>query len=247
MSDDLTGRRALVTGAASGIGRAVVQHFVAAGARVVVTDVARDALETVAEQTSTIAAVADLRDLAAIDSLVAAAGRALDGLDTVVNCAGVITHAPLAELDPETWHLALDVNLTAPYALCRAALPWLRQSSGSSVVNVASGMGLLPDAPGASAYAASKGGLIALTRALAAELAPTIRVNAVAPGLTDTPMTTHLLQDDGGKIPDAVRRYALQRAAAPSEIASAIAFLASDAASFITGATLAVDGGRTFH
>lgn len=247
MSDDLAGRRALVTGAASGIGQAVAQLFVAAGARVVITDVDRTPLEAVAARTGATAVVADLRDLDAINDLVTAAGEAMGGLDTVINCAGVITQGPFSDLEPATWDLAIAVNLTAPYAICRAALPWFHQSPGACIVNVASGMGLLPDAPGASAYAASKGGLIALTRALAAELGPDIRVNAVAPGLTRTPMTEHMLRDGTEQAQRSVQRYALRRAADPSEIASAIAFLAGDGASFITGATLAVDGGRTFH
>jgi NAD(P)-dependent dehydrogenase (short-subunit alcohol dehydrogenase family) len=109
----------------------------------------------------------------------------------------------------------------------------------ATIVNIASGQGLLPNVPNNAAYAASKGGVVNLTRALAAELAPTIRVNSVCPGMVDTPMTSGLERD--------VSRYALKRIADPLEIAQAILFLTGTESSFITGAALAVDGGRTFH
>jgi NAD(P)-dependent dehydrogenase (short-subunit alcohol dehydrogenase family) len=121
----------------------------------------------------------------------------------------------------------------------RACLPWLRQAPGSTVVNMASGQGLLPNSPGYTAYAASKGGVVALTRALAAELAPGVRVNSVCPGMVDTAMA------DGHR--DNAVHYALKRLADPSEIAQVVLFLTSGESSYVTGAALAADGGRTFH
>jgi len=121
----------------------------------------------------------------------------------------------------------------------RCCLPWLIKASFATIVNIASGQGLLPNNPGMTAYAASKGGVVNLTRALAAELAPSIRVNSVCPGMVDTPMTAGLERD--------LDRYALGRIAEPLEIAQAILFLTSTESSFVTGAALAIDGGRTFH
>jgi NAD(P)-dependent dehydrogenase (short-subunit alcohol dehydrogenase family) len=140
----------------------------------------------------------------------------------------------------------------------QAAIPFLRsagqptagQSTAghSTIVNIGSGVGLLPTGGGSTAYVASKGGVIALTRALAAELAPAIRVNVVCPGAVETPMTEGTLRDTTGSIVPAIAsRYALGRPAAPEEIAAGILFLTSHESSFVTGITLAVDGGRTFH
>jgi NAD(P)-dependent dehydrogenase (short-subunit alcohol dehydrogenase family) len=146
---------------------------------------------------------------------------------------------PTQGVTPETWRKVIEVNLTGTFLVTQAALPWLRQAKGSTVVNIASGAGVLPNAPGLAAYAASKGGVIALTKALAADLAPEIRVNCICPGMVDTPMADGFRANVGN--------YALKRIADPQEIAQALLFLTSSEASYITGATLAVDGGRTFH
>ena len=160
------------------------------------------------------------------------------GIDGVVNAAGIVMRGRMLEVGMAEWRRVIDVNLTGIYIVVRCALPWLR-TTGATVVNIASGQGLLPNSPGMTAYAASKGGVVTLTRALAAELAPDIRVNSVCPGMVDTPMT------QGG--PRDASPYALKRIADPLEIAHAILFLTSAESSFITGAALAVDGGRTFH
>ena len=166
----------------------------------------------------------------------------------MVNCAGVPSGADIAELDPAEWDRVIAINLTAPYRICRAAAPWLRKSSCGSVVNIASGAGLLPTAPGSSAYSASKGGLIALTKAMAKDFGPTVRANVICPGVVETPMTEHILHGMDEAFSAAfVAQYTLKRVADPSELAEAIAFLLSDEASFITGATIPVDGGRVFH
>lgn len=238
----LAGRRILLTGGASGIGEATARACRREGAALALLDVDREAVERVAGELGVTALVADLRDAAALPAAVDGAAEALGGLDGVVNCAGVNVTGPFGQLTLGDWNRALEVNLTGPFVVCQAALRHLQP--GSAIVNVASGVGLRPDSANVTPYAASKGGLIALTRALAAELAPHIRANVVAPGLTRTPMTAHLLIGDP---PPAAARYALQRAADPAEIAAAILFLLSDEASFITGVVLAADGGRTFH
>jgi NAD(P)-dependent dehydrogenase (short-subunit alcohol dehydrogenase family) len=165
-----------------------------------------------------------------------------------VNAAGVFINKDLMETDAQTWNTTIAVNLTGTFLCVQAAVPLLRQAAKATIVNLASGVGLLPTGGGSTAYVASKGGVIAMTRALAAELAPGIRVNAVCPGAVETPMTDGTLRDAAGAIlPAIVNRYALGRPASPEEIAAAILFLISHESSFVTGVNLAVDGGRTFH
>lgn len=235
----LSGRRILVTGAASGIGLAVARLFSAHGAALALLDRDVSGLEQVVAEVGGVACVADLTDEAAVERAVRYGAETLGGLDGVVNAAGVMLRGSVAEVDAATWRQVLDVNLTGPYLVVRSALPWLKAASSAAIVNIASAGGLLPNAPNRTAYAASKGGLIALTRGLAAELAPTIRANSVCPGLVETPMVE-------GVRANAVN-YALQRLARPEEIAEAILFLTSEDASYVTGAALSVDGGRAFH
>ena len=163
----------------------------------------------------------------------------MGGIDGVVNAAGIVIRGAVLEVGVADWRRVIDVNLTGIYIVVRSCLPWLAKATGATIVNIASGQGLLPNRPEMTAYAASKGGVVNLTRALAAELAPAIRVNSVCPGMVDTPMTA-----DG---PRDVTPYALKRIADPLEIAHAILFLTSSESSFVTGAALAIDGGRTFH
>ena len=240
----LQGRRVLITGAASGIGKATAELCAREGAALALIDVNAAGLTAVAEALDARAFPADLRDQARLGGVVEACAEALGGLDGVVNCAGVNVGGAVPALSLGDWSLALDVNLTAPFLVCQAALR--RMGPGAAIVNVASGVGLRPDAPNISAYAASKGGLIAFTKALAAEFAPHIRANVVCPGLTVTPMVAHMLGDDPAQAP-AAARYALKRPAQPGEIANAILFLLSDEASYVTGIIVAADGGRTFH
>lgn len=243
----LKGRKILITGAASGIGRATAELFAAQGASVALLDRA-EALHQVADATGGTAITADLADEHQVLQAIAGAVVAMDGLDGVVNCAGISGSQSLDELDRESWDRFVAINLTAPYLVCRAALPHLRSSGRATIVNIASGQALLPNAPGISAYAATKAGLIAFTKALGAELAPSIRANVVAPGIVDTPMVQSVL---GGypSVDEApfVQQYAMKRVAKPAELAEAILFLTSDASSYVTGTVLAVDGGRTFH
>lgn len=145
----------------------------------------------------------------------------------------------VGDFDAAGWRRILDVNLTGTYIVVRACLPWLTQATGVTIVNIGSAHGLLPNAPGFTAYAASKGGVVNLSRALAAELAPAIRVNCICPGMVDT-----LMADGYGAN---VGNYALPRLTDPLEIARAILFLTSTDSSYVTGATLAADGGRSFH
>jgi NAD(P)-dependent dehydrogenase (short-subunit alcohol dehydrogenase family) len=239
MSDRLKGRRMLITGAASGIGRATAELFAAEGAALTLLDCNRAGLAEVARETRGLSVEADVTQEASVVRAVEQGATAMGGIDGVVNAAGIVIHGSVSDVGVADWRLVLDVNLTGTYIVVRCCLPWLKKSPFATIVNIASGQGLLPNIPNMAAYAASKGGVVNLTRALAAELAPSIRVNSICPGMVDTPMTAGLQRE--------VDRYAMKRIADPLEIAQAILFLTGTESSFVTGAALAVDGGRTFH
>ena len=234
----LQGRRILITGAASGIGRRTAELFAAEGALLTLLDCDRKRLAEVARETGGVAADADVTQEVSVARAVEQGATAMRGIDGVVNAAGIVIHGSVLDVGVADWKLVLDVNLTGTYIVVRCCLPWLAKAPFATIVNIASGQGLLPNTPNMTAYAASKAGVVNLTRALAAELAPSIRVNNVCPGMVDTPMTAGLQRE--------VDRYALKRIAEPMEIAQAILFLTGTEPSFITGAALAVDGGRTF-
>ncbi|WP_326943711.1 SDR family oxidoreductase [Amycolatopsis sp. NBC_01307] len=235
----LAGRRIVITGAAAGIGKAVARLFAEHGAALTLLDRDENGLSGTAADVRASAHAVDITSEDEVSGAIRAAAATMGGIDGLVNCAGIMFRGRASEVSADEWRHVLDVNLTGTYIVIRAALPWLEQQDGSSVVNMASGQGLLPNAPGYSAYAASKGGIITLTRALAAELAPRVRVNSVSPGMVDTAMA------DGYR--DNVDSYALRRLGKPEEIARAVLFLTSTESSYVTGAALAADGGRTFH
>jgi NAD(P)-dependent dehydrogenase (short-subunit alcohol dehydrogenase family) len=240
----LRGRTILVTGAAQGIGRAIARLFAAEGARLALLDRQAGPLEQVATETGGLALVCDLRDTGAIAAAVDRMVDALGALDGLVNAAGIHAAGRVADTTPERWREVMAVNLDAPFLLCRAAEPHLRRHAGATIVNLSSGVGLAPFAE-RSAYATSKGALITLGKVLAMEFAPDVRVNTICPGLIDTPMTAGL---PGANAMDAtLQRYALRRMGRDDEVAQAALFLTSAASSFVTGITMAVDGGRTYH
>lgn len=248
MESKLAGRRIVVTGAASGIGAATARLFHRQGARLALIDQNEAALRSVAEGMDALTMAFDLADLEAIEPRIEEAARDLGGLDGVVNCAGLGVGAPIESMSLELLSRCFAVNLTAPYLICRAALPHIRRAGGGTIVNIASGQGLLPNTPNNTAYAASKGGLIAFTKSLAAEAAPQVRANVVCPGITNTPMAAHLFAGyDNPSDAPWVQQYALRRVADPAEIADAILYLTGPDSSYVTGVALAVDGGRTFH
>lgn len=238
----LHGRRILITGGGSGIGRATAEIFHAEGARVALLDVNEAGLREVAARTDGVVLKADVTDEVQVAGAVEAGAAAMGGIDGVVNAAGIVAWGSLGDTDFATWRRVMSVNVDGPFLVCRAALPWLRKAKAATIVNIASGQALLPGAS-ISAYATSKGALVTFTRALAIELAPTIRANSICPGTVDTPM----IAARGGPSSADAARYALRRVASPLEVVEAILFLTSMESSFVTGAALAVDGGRTFH
>lgn len=243
----LNGRRILVTGASmeSGIGRAAAEAFTREGARVFLTDIDQASVTELQKKLGVKGLACDLSDPALIPAMVAAAADALGGLDGVCNVAGTGRPQRIEETTLEDWSHVLAINLTAPFLICREALPHLKQGNRPAIVNVASASALLPVGSALSSYVASKAGLVGLSKTMASELAPSIRVNVVCPGAVDTrilPDTIRTMANDPAHSP-----YALKRLAQPAEIADALVYLMSDEASYITGAVLAVDGGRSFH
>lgn len=244
----LQGRKIVITGGASGIGRATAELFVREGAGVIVLDLDRDAVATTARTLGCSGIAADVSDAGSVAAAIAEAEAAMDGIDGLVNAAGIFSTANLIETTPAQFARILAVNLTGTFLVTQAAAPFLRKAGRGTIVNIGSGVGLVPTGPNSTAYVASKGGVIAMTKAIAMELAPEIRVNVVCPGAVETPMTAAFIRDaSGAPNPSIANRYALGRPAAAEELAAAILFLTSDESSFVTGITLPVDGGRTFH
>lgn len=251
MPFDFTDKNVLVTGGTRGIGHAVVEAFLKAGARVAIngrTAQSVDAVIAKVDQNSRlIAAPGDIGTVSGCETAVQTAINGLGGLDVLVNSAGVGTDVPIEESDEALWNETLDVNLKGTFFCCRAALDALRLAKGN-IVNVASDAGLM-GVTNSTVYCASKGGVVNLTRAMALELAPDVRVNCVCPGYVDTDMVRRDYiekGDDPAALEQEVMDYApLQRIATRDEIAQAILYLASHEARFATGTTLQIDGGST--
>lgn len=247
MTGRLAGRTALITGAATGIGRATAELFGRSGARVILFGLGGSALDDAASAVGGLAAHGDVTHVPDIAAAIASCGGVLD---IVVNAAGLIVPDEPSTVSDEIWAKTLDVNLTGTMRVCRAALPLLRQKGGA-VVNIAS-VAAFNSSPESVSYAASKAAVVSYTRSLAyAHGTDGIRANAVAPGWVNTPMSAYEMQLAAARnrtTPEIEfaaleKRIALRRVAQPSEIASCCLFLASDDASFVTGTVLIADGG----
>jgi NAD(P)-dependent dehydrogenase (short-subunit alcohol dehydrogenase family) len=236
------GKVAIVTGAAGALGRAVTRQLVERGASVVAVDV-----ERVTERGTMATVEGDVSVAATAERAVSVARERFGGLDVLVCNAGQIVWKPIVETTEEEWDRVQSVNAKGTFLFCRASIPAIRERGGGAIVCTASIAGVV-GLPLQSAYSASKGAIVQLTRQLAVELAPDIRVNAVAPGAIDTPFLHRLLQssDDPAGLAAAIAAdHPLQRIASADEVAHTIVFLASGAAAFVTGAILPVDGGFT--
>ncbi len=252
MTAEAIKRTVLITGAGKGIGLATAQQFAKAGAAVALVDrdrqaVADAAAEIEREGGRCLAVAADVSSSADVARAVERSVSTFGSLDVVVNNAGIHFARAIDEYTDEEWDRILAVNLKGPFHVVRAALPALRQSKGT-IVFVASMTALVGQDRGA-AYVASKGALVSLTKALAIELAPDgIRVNCVCPAGVDTPLMREwaaTLPDPAAVLRGQAEMHLTNRLATPDEIASTILFLASPAASFITGVALPVEGGAT--
>jgi NAD(P)-dependent dehydrogenase (short-subunit alcohol dehydrogenase family) len=242
----LEGDRAVVTGGASGIGRATCRRFADEGAAVAVLDLDGEGAAKVAAEIGGVSQACDVADPDDLKRAVDAAARDLGGLSLLFNNAGIGSLSPLAEWSPDEWNRLLAVNLTGVWAGFRAAVPHLLANGGGSIVSTASISGTRP-AAGEAPYSASKAGVAALTASAALEYGPAIRVNAVSPGMIRTALTEPLL----AFVPDSEERYVRKtpahRLGEPEDIADVVVFLCSDLARFITGQNLVVDGGMTLH
>jgi NAD(P)-dependent dehydrogenase (short-subunit alcohol dehydrogenase family) len=247
LSFDFTGKSAVVTGGGQGIGRAIAAALLKAGASVFLAECDAEAgSESCAELAGlgpVVFVPTDIADPGAVETLrqrVAASG----GLDLLVNNAAVMVRKPLEELTPAEWQRVLDVNLTGPFLCSRAFAPLLRARRGS-IVNIASTRALMSE-PHTESYAAAKGGLVALTHALALSLGPEVRVNCISPGWIDvTALARRSRREPARLSPHDHIQHPVGRVGRPEDIAAMVLYLASAAAGFITGENIVIDGGMT--
>lgn len=248
---DLSGRVAVVTGGTRGIGRAIAEALAAAGAAVVPTARTESDVESAAESirehgVESLAIAADVTDGPAVRGLFETTASELGGVDVVVNNAGINPTTAMGDpgaVDPDEFRTAVDVNLEGAFTCLHEAGEYLNETDGGSVVNVASISGIV-GTKRQHAYVASKHGLVGLTKSVALDWAPEVRVNAIAPGYASTELTEPIKQNEG-LYESILSDIPVDRFAEPGEIADAALFLASDMASYVTGACLAVDGGWT--
>jgi len=251
MKGTLQGKVALITGGASGIGRATAALFAREGAAVVVVDRnetgGQSVVDAIAQEGGrALFERADVTRAADCQRVVERTARELGGLHVLFNNAGIIRRATVLELSEADWEQVMSVNVKSVFLLCKYAVPWMRHAGGGSIINTASAWGLVGGSK-AVAYCASKGAVVLLTKAMAIDHgAENIRVNCICPGDTDTPMLRDEAQqlgepDDRFRVQAA--RRPLRRVGRPEEIAQAALYLASDASSFVSGTSLVVDGG----
>jgi NAD(P)-dependent dehydrogenase (short-subunit alcohol dehydrogenase family) len=252
----LAGLSAIVTGAASGLGRATALMFADEGARVLCADLNGAGAEATASEATDHGGVAspfvvDISLQKSTEDCVATALARFGSVDTIVNSAGIVRDGTAMDTDLATWNLVIGVNLTGLWLMCRAVLPHMVERRAGSIVNIAS-IGALVGAPSNAAYIAAKGGVGALTRSIAVDFAPySIRANAICPGTVPTPLVINHYINRGEIAPQDIeaglaatrKRYPLHRHGKPEEIAALAVYLASGESGFMTGSLLPIDGG----
>ena len=238
----LNGKRALVTAAGQGIGRATVLAMAREGAQVLATDVNEAALASLAAEGME-TRVLNVRDPASIAAAVEAAGR----VDALFNCAGFVAAGTIMDCDEDQWAFSMDLNMTAMYRMCRAFLPGMIAQGGGSIINMASVAGSIIAAPNRFVYGATKAGVIGLTKAIAADfIGKGIRANAICPGTVESPSLEQRLHDTGDYAAAKaafIARQPIGRIGRPEEIAALVVYLASDESSYTTGVAHVIDGG----
>jgi NAD(P)-dependent dehydrogenase (short-subunit alcohol dehydrogenase family) len=242
----LDGKVAVITGAASGIGRASAIRFAAEGAQVVVADVNEDEGAALAAQIDGLFVRADVTSEASVDQLYTAASDHYGYIDVLFNNAGISPpdDDTILATGLDAWNRVQEVNLTSVYLCCRYGIPHLQARGGGSVINTASFVAVLGSATSQISYTASKGGVLSMSRELGVQFAREgIRVNALCPGPVNTPLLRELFASDPERAARRLVHVPMGRFAEPEEIASAALFLASDDASFVTASTFLVDGG----
>jgi NAD(P)-dependent dehydrogenase (short-subunit alcohol dehydrogenase family) len=247
---DFSGKSVLITGGASGIGRASASLFAAQGAAVAISDINEDKTREAARELGNqhVAAPGDVSDEASVATIIEAARAGLGKIDVLINCAGVSdTFAPTLEQSMKHWQRIIDINLTGTYLTCRAVAGEMLERGEGAIVNISSIAGLV-GLPYRNAYTASKHGVAGLTKSLASEWGQSgIRVNAVSPGYVATPMVQGMIKT--GRIDEKTiqRRTPMGRLATPDEIGNVMMFLASPLASYVNGVVIPIDGGYTGH
>ncbi len=245
----LDGKVAIVTGGGSGIGRATAQLFAKEGAKIVVADFKAELGEETVQAIRTAGGEAcfvqvDVSDSNQVQGMVERALVAFSGIDILFNGAGVLALGTALDTNEKTWNRVLSINLTGTFLCCKAVLPHMIKRGGGSIINVSSSTGAHDAKGNTVAYVASKGGVTLLTKAMAIDHArANVRVNAIAPGPTDTPMLRTVLSPK--EMDEFAGTFPMGRLGRPEELANAALFLASAESSFVTGSIFAVDGGQT--
>jgi NAD(P)-dependent dehydrogenase (short-subunit alcohol dehydrogenase family) len=246
MPGRLEGKVAVITGAASGIGRASALRFAKEGARVVVADLADEPGTAIAAEIGGLYVHTEVTDPASVEAMYAAALERFGALDICFNNAGISPPEDdsILETELDAWRRVQEVNLTSVYLCCKAAIPIMLERGGGSIINTASFVALMGAATSQISYTASKGGVLSMSRELGVQFArQSVRVNALCPGPVNTPLLRELFAKDAERAARRLVHIPMGRFAEPEEIAAAACFLASDDASFITASTFLVDGG----
>ena len=245
MSGKLSGRRILITGAASGMGAGIARLFASEGAALALLDRNGDGVMAVAAELGQPGWACDVADRAGVNAIVAEAGARLGGLDGLVNAAGILDITPFVDLDPDSWDRMFAVNVTGPFNVVKAALALLGKADMATIVNIASVSALMP-MPGTAGYSSSKAALAMFTKSIAMDLGPRIRANSICPGVIKTEMTRYLWEN-AEHTERAADRVALKRLGEVDDVARAALFFSCEDSGFTTGTELPVDGGFSWR